>query len=84
MGNDGEPGADIATHLARHGLRVNLVNLRSDGLPVATVLLRHAAASEAQLLVAGGYGHSRLREWVLGGTTRELLAALHLPILFSH
>lgn len=79
-----EPGADIATHLARHGLRVNVLNLTRSGQTVATALLRHAAASGAQLLIAGGYGHSRLREWVLGGTTRELLLALHLPILFSH
>ena len=49
-----------------------------------TALLRHAADSGAGLLVAGGFGHSRLREWVLGGTTRELLDALHLPVLFSH
>lgn len=78
------PGADIATHLARHGFEVNLVNLPREGQTAATVLLRHAAATQAQLLIAGGYGHSRLREWALGGTTRELLGALHLPILFSH
>lgn len=77
-------GVDVATHLARHGLQVNLVNLPREGQTVATVLLRHAAAAQAELLVAGGYGHSRLREWALGGTTRELLAAIHLPILFSH
>lgn len=79
-----DPGVDIATHLARHDLQVNVINLPRSGQTVATTLLRHAAATEAQLLVAGGYGHSRLREWVLGGTTRELLQASHLPILFSH
>jgi nucleotide-binding universal stress UspA family protein len=79
-----DPGVDIATHLARHDLRVNVVNLPRSGQTVANALLRHAAETEAQLLVAGGYGHSRLREWVLGGTTRELLQAIHLPILFSH
>lgn len=79
-----DPGVDIATHLARHDLQVNVVNLPRSGQTVATALLRHAAATEAQLLIAGGYGHSRLREWVLGGTTRELLQAIHLPILFSH
>lgn len=80
----GPVGADIATHLSRHGLRVTEVNLPRTGASVATTLLRHAAESNAQLLIAGGYGHSRLREWVMGGTTRELLDALHLPILFSH
>lgn len=79
-----DPGVDIATHLARHDLQVNVVNLPRTGQTVATTLLRHAAGTDAQLLVAGGYGHSRLREWVLGGTTRELLQAIHLPILFSH
>jgi nucleotide-binding universal stress UspA family protein len=84
MAHGEDPGVDIATHLARHDLRVNVVNLPRSGQDVSTVLLRHAASSNAQLLVSGGYGHSRLREWALGGTTRELLQALHLPILFSH
>lgn len=79
-----DPGVDIATHLARHGLTVNVVNRPGSGQTVATTLLRHASDSNAQLLIAGGYGHSRLREWILGGTTRELLQAIHLPILFSH
>jgi nucleotide-binding universal stress UspA family protein len=84
-GEEGQvPGADIATHLARHGVIVNVVGIPSGTGTVANALLRHAAHSDAQLLVAGGYGHSRLREWVLGGTTRELIQALHLPVLFSH
>lgn len=83
-GHGEQPGADIAGHLARHGLTVNVVQRQRQHETVATTLLRHAADSGAQLLVAGGYGHSRLREWMLGGTTRELLQALHLPILFSH
>lgn len=79
-----DPGVDIATHLSRHALAVNVVNLPRAGGTVATTLLRHAADTNAQLLVAGGFGHSRLREWALGGTTHELLQALHLPVLFSH
>lgn len=80
-----DPGVDIAGHLARYDLNVNVVSQpRHGNEAVATTLLRHAAESGAQLLVAGGYGHSRLREWMLGGTTRELLQAIHLPILFSH
>lgn len=77
-----DPGVDVAMHLARHDLQVNVVNLPRSGQTVAAALLRHAAQIDAQLLVAGGYGHSRLREWVLGGATRELLQAMHL--LFSH
>ena len=80
----GEPGADIAVHLARHGLRVNVVELPGGGADVADALLRHCRESAAGLLVAGGYGHARAREWILGGTTRRLLEAPPLPILFSH
>src|SRR5690606_27847836 len=78
-----DPGVDIATHLSRHGLRVNVVALPRAGMSVAEVLLRHAKESGAHCLIAGGYGHSRLREWVLGGTTRELLALARLPVPFS-
>lgn len=81
----GEPdrAADIAAHLALHGLEANAVSLALAGGTVAGALLRHAIRSDAQLLVAGGYGHSRLREWVLGGTTRELAYSVRLPIVFS-
>lgn len=78
------PGADIGAHLARHGLQVNVVQRERGRDSVATALLRHVADSGAGLLVAGGFGHSRLREWMLGGTTHGLLEALHLPVLFSH
>ena len=80
----GEPGADIAAHLARHGLRVEVTVRPSMNFSVAYALLDHARTVGADLLVAGGYGHSRLREAVLGGSTRELLETAHLPVLFSH
>jgi nucleotide-binding universal stress UspA family protein len=51
---------------------------------VAYAVLQHARTVGADLVVAGGYGHSRLREALLGGTTRELLQSAHLPVLFSH
>lgn len=79
-----EPGADVAAHLARHGLHVQASSLAKQNRTTATTLLSHAASVDAQLLVVGGYGHSRLREWALGGTTRELLRAAFLPVLFSH
>lgn len=80
----GEPGADIATHLAHHGLTVNVVTRPSMNFSVTYALLEYARTVGADLIVAGGYGHSRLREAVLGGTTRELLQTTHLPVLFSH
>jgi nucleotide-binding universal stress UspA family protein len=83
-GHGSEPGADIAAHLARHGLSVEVVTRPGMNFSVAYALLDHARQVGADLLVAGGYGHSRLREAVLGGTTRELLQSAHLPVLFSH
>lgn len=76
--------ADVATHLARHGVRAEVVRLQSNGRAVSEVLVEHARAMPASLLVAGGYGHSRLREWVMGGVTRDLLLSSPLPVLFSH
>jgi nucleotide-binding universal stress UspA family protein len=79
-----QPGADIAAHLARHGLKVRVVLHEPRGESVTMALLQHCRQTDAQLLVAGGYGHSRFAEWVLGGVTRELLMFAHLPVLFAH
>lgn len=84
LAHGAEPGADIAAHLAHHGLRVSVATRRSATMGISTTVLLHAAEIEADLVVAGGYGHARLREWVLGGATRELLEALQVPVLFSH
>src|SRR3546814_4998379 len=62
---------------------LNLASRASGGASVASVLLRHCAETGADLLVAGGYGHSRLKQWALGGTTRELFETLSIPVLFS-
>lgn len=82
---DGEqPGVDIASHLARHGVKVNVVVRESKATSVSAVLLEHAREMRAELLVVGGYGHSRLREWAMGGVTRELLIGATIPVFFSH
>ena len=83
-GHGEQPGADIATHLARHGVKANVVVLQSGRESVGSALIQQAEKAGAQLLVAGGYGHSRFREWALGGVTRELLDSATLPVLFSH
>ncbi len=84
-GDGPQPGADIAAHLARHGLKVRVVVHPRGGESVALALARHAQDTGAELIVAGGYGHSRFREWALGGVTRDLLSsACQAPILFSH
>jgi nucleotide-binding universal stress UspA family protein len=82
--DDDLPGTDLVEHLARHGVVANRVVRESQGQSVASVLLEHAQLSQAQLIVVGGYGHSRLREWAVGGVTRELLSEATLPVLYSH
>ena len=77
-------GADIAQHLARHGLNVELRRINAGDVDVANVILSDAADREADFIVMGGYGHSRLREFVLGGATRGILASMTVPTLMSH
>jgi nucleotide-binding universal stress UspA family protein len=77
-------GADIGQHLARHGLKVEVNRITRDNLDVANVLLSHCADSDANFIVMGGYGHSRLREFVLGGVTRTVLHSMTVPALMSH
>ncbi|UHQ18322.1 universal stress protein [Lysobacter sp. KIS68-7] len=84
LGHGDEPGADIAAHLAERGLNVRVTRRPSGTMSVATTVRLHAAERGADLIVAGGYGHSRMREWVLGGATRDLIESLELPVLFSH
>lgn len=79
-----DPGADIAAHLARHGLRVEVIAKPRMNFSTAYAVLEHARTVGAGLLVSGGYGRSRFREFLLGGATRELLQGTHLPVLFSH
>ena len=75
--------ADIATHLARHDVATSVRMLSAEG-SAATTLLGEAHRISADLIVTGGYGHSRLREWVLGGVTRDLIHGSDLPILMAH
>jgi nucleotide-binding universal stress UspA family protein len=78
------PGADIAHHLARHGIKVELKNVVASGVDTTNVILSHAADTSANLIIMGGYGHSRFREFVLGGVTRGLLESMTVPTLMSH
>lgn len=82
-GQGAEPGADAAAYLARHGVKVAVDRLPSSGQSVAAVLARHAADMNADLMVMGAYGHSRLRERIFGGVTRSMLEAPPLPILLA-
>lgn len=77
-------GADIAEHLARHKLRTDLARIPAADIDVASAILSHAADFNADLIVMGGYGHSRLRDFVLGGATRGMLQSMTVPTLMSH
>jgi len=81
---DEAPGADLAKHLARHGLDINLKRITSPDIDVASTILSYAADTSADMIVMGGYGHSRLREFVLGGVTRSILETMTVPVLMSH
>jgi nucleotide-binding universal stress UspA family protein len=83
-GHGQQPGADIATHLARHGLNVRVVAQPSMGRNKGQAILEYAKQTDAQLIVAGGYSHSRFREQIMGGVTRELVRNMTIPVLFSH
>ena len=78
--------ADLKAHFARHGLTIeyNELNFPTDGQRLSDVLQNHAADRGAGMLVMGAYGHSRFREFVLGGATRGVLDDLRMPIFLSH
>jgi len=82
--SDEIPGADLGQHLARHGLKVEVKRITSPDIDVASTILSYAADSSADMIVMGGYGHSRLREFILGGVTRGLLESMTVPALMSH
>jgi nucleotide-binding universal stress UspA family protein len=77
-------GADLGQHLARHGLKVDVKRITSPDIDVPSTILSYAADASADMIVMGGYGHSRLREFVLGGATRGLLESMTVPVLMSH
>ena len=77
-------GADMGAHLARHGLKVEVKRIDGVSIDVADALLSHAADSGADFMVMGGYGHSRLREFVLGGVTHTIMRSMTVPVLLSH
>jgi len=81
---DDATGADLIHHLACHGIKAEAARTVAADIAVSDVLLGYAADIGADLLVTGGYGHSRLRELILGGITHALLQHMILPVLLSH
>jgi nucleotide-binding universal stress UspA family protein len=78
------PAADICTALARHNVKCEATQTMRPHADVGRTLLAYAEESGADLLVMGCYGHSRLREFVLGGASEHVLAHMRLPVLMSH
>ena len=79
-----EPGADIALYLARHGVKVTVSRYDAPDVDIGNQLLSRAFDLSADLIVMGAWGHSRLREFVLGGVTRTLLETMTVPVLMAH
>jgi nucleotide-binding universal stress UspA family protein len=79
-----EPGADIAAHLARHGLTITVTHVASGSDSIGEAILREAGRMGADLIVMGGYGHARWKEMILGGATRDVLRFADRPILMAH
>jgi nucleotide-binding universal stress UspA family protein len=80
----GYNAADIAAHLDRHGVKVTIRPVERGKKSVSEALLSEALHRSADLIVMGAYGHSRWREWIMGGTTRDVLAASEIPVLMAH
>jgi nucleotide-binding universal stress UspA family protein len=78
------PGADLARHLARKGLQVNVVEVSRNLGSVAELLDGHASKSGAEIIAMGGYGHSRLRQFVMGGVTSTIILNASTPLLMSY
>lgn len=84
LADDEIPSAAICLHLARHGVKTEAHQTAAGDLEVGDVLLSRAADWSTDLIVMGAYGHSRLREIVLGGATKHLLKYMTVPVLMSH
>lgn len=80
-----EPGADMALYLARQGISVEVVHRQlAPSTDIGSTLLSHASDFDADLIIMGGYGHSRFREILLGGVTQAILASMTVPVLMAH
>jgi nucleotide-binding universal stress UspA family protein len=82
--NEEITGANMSEHLARHGVTAAVKRIAKGDIAVQDTILDYVADSGADLIVMGGYGHSRLREFILGGVTRSILKSMTVPVLMSH
>lgn len=80
----GEPGADVALYLSRHGLNVSIDHVPAPSGDVAAALLNYISDTGIDMAVMGGYGHSRFREFIVGGATRGMLESMTIPVIMAH
>jgi nucleotide-binding universal stress UspA family protein len=79
------PGSDLATLLARHGVKITTLDIEGvKDVPIGDMLLARVEDTSADLVVMGGYGHTRWQELILGGATRTVLQSMTVPVLMSH
>lgn len=78
------PCAELAVTFARHGIQCEAKSIKADDDGVSAALVEEVTRSGSGLLVMGAYGHSRLREFVLGGATRNIMRAMPVPVLYAH
>lgn len=83
-GHGPEPGADLAAYLGRHGIRTVVHRMPKEGKDTGEALRRTAMDLGTDLMVMGGFGHSRLRERIFGGTTTSMMKQLSVPVLMAH
>lgn len=81
---DAKPGSALADYLSLHGVTAEIVTYEKGNRAIGEILLEQAQNINADLLVMGGYGHSRLRELLIGGTTRHIRAHTTIPVLMAH
>ncbi|EFO34588.1 UspA domain-containing protein [Roseibium sp. TrichSKD4] len=81
---DMQPGADLATYLARHDLNVTVDVITNPQTGIGDTVLNYVSDNANDMIVMGGYGHSRMREFLFGGATREILEAMTIPVLMAH
>jgi len=81
--NRSDPGGQLAAYLARHGVKAQVDVLAKTEPNVGAILIRKAKEINAEMIITGAYGHSRLREAVFGGTSRELIDSCPIPLFMA-
>ena len=77
-------GVEMAKHLARHDVKVQIETIPAADIDVTNTILSYVADISGTLIVMGGYGHAKLREVILGGVTRDMLKSMTVPVFMSH